>query len=82
MSRATVLIGVNRTGGLPVLNDAASGARSMERWALSQGIPPRRVLVFTDEQGPVEIGDIKRAIRSLVEGGAGRRPRRSSPAAS
>jgi hypothetical protein len=70
MSRAAVLIGVNRTGGLPVLDDAARGARSMERWALSQGFVPRRVLVFTDEQGPVEIGDIKRAIRALVESAA------------
>ncbi len=70
MSRAAVLIGVNRTGGLPVLNDAASGARSMERWALAQGLAPRRVLVFTDEQQPVEIGAIKRAIRTLVDSGA------------
>jgi len=42
----------------------------MEHWALAQGLPPRRVLVFTDEQQPVDIGDIKRAIRALVESAA------------
>lgn len=70
MTRAAVLIGVNRTGGLPMLNDAVAGARSMEQWALSQGFARKRVLLFTDETGPVDIGDIKKGIRSLVESGS------------
>jgi hypothetical protein len=65
VERAAVLIGVNRTGGLPALQDAARGARDMEAWAKSQGI--QHVEVITDEAAPVEIGDIKRAIRQLCE---------------
>ena len=65
MNRAAVLIGVNRTGGLPVLQDAAKSARRMEQWAVAQGI--EHVKVFTDEDGaPVEVSAIARAIRDLA----------------
>ena len=58
MKRAAVLIGVDRVGDLPVLQDAAAGARRMEEWARGQEMSP--IEVFTDEGGePVEIADVK-----------------------
>ncbi|MBK9170075.1 MAG: hypothetical protein IPM24_21800 [Bryobacterales bacterium] len=65
MRRAAVLIGVDKTGNLPLLRDAARGARRMEVWARSQGMDP--VIALTDEGGPVEIGAVKRAIREIVD---------------
>src|SRR5438876_3950152 len=49
VSRAAVLIGVDRagTGTLPVLRDAANGARRMAKWARDQGMDP--VVVLTDK---------------------------------
>ena len=65
MDRAAVLIGVNHTGGLPVLQDATNSARRMERWAKAQGI--QHVKVFTDERGAtVDVSEIKRAIRDIA----------------
>lgn len=69
MARAAILIGVNKTGGLPVLSDAVEGARRMEAWALAQGMARKHVHLFTDDSGPVEIGPIKKAIRALVDSG-------------
>ena len=69
MTRAAVLIGVNRTGGLPVLADAVNGAKRMEAWALAQGMARKRVLLFTDEHGPVDVGDVYHAVRTLIESG-------------
>ena len=66
MTRAAVLIGVDRTGHLPVLQDAAAGARRMEGWARAQGI--EKIAVLTDEDGgEVTAGQIKKAIRDIVE---------------
>jgi len=62
-----VLIGVDKTGGLPQLHDAARGARRMEAWALDQGLERDDVLVFTDEAGPLEVKRIKKAIAGLVD---------------
>ncbi len=70
MTRAAVLTGVNRTGGLPALADAVAGARRMEHWALDQGMARKRVLLFTDEDGPLDIGGVRRAIRALVDSGS------------
>lgn len=67
MRRAAVLIGVDTTGGLPQLHDAARGARRMEAWALDQGLERDDVLVFTDEAGPLEVKPIKKAIAALVD---------------
>lgn len=70
MKRAAVIVGVNKTGGLPELSDAVRGARQMEQWAIEgQKIPRELVRVHTDENGPVEIGAIKRSIRELVDQG-------------
>jgi hypothetical protein len=64
MNRAAVLIGVNRTGALPVLQDAGKSARRMEQWARAQGV--ENIKVLTDDDGnPVEVSAIKRAIREL-----------------
>jgi hypothetical protein len=68
MKRAAVLIGVDKTGALPRLRDAAKGARRMEEWAKGQGMNP--VTVLTDEQGPVDVSAVKRAIRDIVDAGA------------
>ena len=68
MDRAAVLIGVNRTGGLPVLQDAANSARRMERWAKAQGI--EQVKVFTDEgDATVDASEIKQAIKNIADVG-------------
>jgi Caspase domain len=67
VKRAAVLIGVDHSGDLPVLADAAQGARRMETWAHGQGMDPIEVL--TDESGPVDIGAIKRAVQRIVDAG-------------
>lgn len=69
MKRAAILIGVNKTGNLPVLNDAVRGAKRMAQWALDQGIPKELVFTLTDERAPVEVGAVKRVVRQLVEAG-------------
>jgi hypothetical protein len=68
MKRAAVLIGVDKTGNLPELKDAAKGTRRMKKWATQQGMDP--ITVLTDEHGPVDVGDIKKAIRKVVDAGA------------
>jgi hypothetical protein len=65
MERAAVLIGVKKTGKLRELKAATDGARAMETWARDQGV--QHVKVLTDDAGPVEIGQIKRAIKEIVE---------------
>jgi hypothetical protein len=68
VKRAAVLIGVDRTGDLPVLKDAAKGARRMEEWAIAQGVGS--VEVFTDENGgAVDVGAVKKAIKKIVDSG-------------
>ena len=66
-----MLIGVDKTGGLPRLKDAARGALLMKTWADAQGFDA--VHVFTDEQGPVTVDAIKRVVADggrRVGGGA------------
>ena len=68
MKRAAIFIGVDKTGGLPVLKDAAKGAqRFAEEWAKTQPISKRQVL--TDEKKPVTAGMIKTAVRKMLEPG-------------
>jgi hypothetical protein len=64
MKRAAILIGVDKTGDLPKLKDAARGARLMETWARSQGID---TVTITDEAEPVTVERIKKAVRQLVD---------------
>ena len=69
MTRAAVLIGVNKTGGLPQLADAVAGARAMAKWAVDQGMAEKNIFLFTDEEKPVEAHAIRAAIHALVEAG-------------
>jgi hypothetical protein len=64
MKRAAIIIGVNRVGNLPGLKDAARGAHLMEKWAKAQRM--NAVQVFTDEVKPVDVSQIKKAIKRLV----------------
>lgn len=66
MKRAAILIGVERSGGLPTLKDAINGAHQMQEWAISQGID---TVLITDENQPVELGHIKKAVRKIVKAG-------------
>ncbi|MCU7807377.1 MAG: caspase family protein [Candidatus Thiodiazotropha sp. (ex Semelilucina semeliformis)] len=67
MKRAAVVIGVDKTGGLPKLNDAAKGARRFAKWARTQGVDP--VKVITDQRAKVTIGKVKDAVKSIVNKG-------------
>lgn len=67
MKRAALLIGVDKTGGLPRLKDAARGARLMQTWAEGQGLDA--IHLFTDEQGPVTVDAIKRVVRTMTDAG-------------
>lgn len=64
MKRAAVIIGVDKTGDLPKLNDAARGAHLAEKWALDQKM---EAIVLTDEKNPVSARSIKLAVKQLVE---------------
>lgn len=66
MKRAAILIGVESSGGLPTLKDAIHGAHQMEQWAIAQGMDTE---LITDENQPVEIGDIKKAVKKIVDAG-------------
>jgi hypothetical protein len=65
MNRCAVVIGVNKTGDLPVLNAAVSGAEDFAEWATAQGI---QVTLLTDKDGAeVNLGNIAKAIRAFVQ---------------
>ena len=71
MLRAGLFIGVDRTGDLPILRDAAAGAGRMYQWALQQGLRDQtraRLLTNTDgaEVTPDQIFD---AIETITRGG-------------
>jgi len=52
MVRAGVFIGVDKTGNLQTLNDAAAGAKRMYEWARqSQGFPDTNAKLITDADG-------------------------------
>jgi len=64
MIRCAVVIGVNKTGDMPVLHAAASGAQQFAAWATAQGI---EVTLLTDDNGSVTLGHVKTAIRNYVQ---------------
>ena len=70
MVRAGVFIGVDKTGQLQKLNDAASGAKSMYEWALSQGMPEgTHAKLITDAGGQKVHPDlIYDAIKAIIDG--------------
>ncbi len=70
MRRAGVFIGVDRTGQLQTLNDAAAGAERMHQWALGQGMSDRtQAILLTDRGGTKVTPDmIFDAIKSVIDG--------------
>jgi hypothetical protein len=70
MARAGVFIGVDKTGNLQKLNDAASGAKRMYQWALAQGMPDKtHAKLITDEGGAnVYPQLIFKAIKEILDG--------------
>ena len=65
-ARAAVVIGVNKTGNLPVLRAAVSGAKSIANWLTAEGF---EVKLIVDDNGPVTADAIKRAVTALVDRG-------------
>jgi Caspase domain len=65
MTRCAVVLGVDRTGDLPPLNAAASGAVDFGNWCKGQQI---ETVVLTDRNdAKVRIQDIRTAIRTFAE---------------
>lgn len=70
MVRAGVFIGVDQTGNLQKLKDAAAGANRMHDWALSQGLADKTsARLITDAGGKtVDPTDIYNAIKEIIDG--------------
>ncbi|WP_373506916.1 caspase family protein [Thiocapsa sp.] len=66
MQKAAIVIGVNRTGDLPVLNAAVSGAVKIAAWLRKEGF---QVKPFLDTTRSVVAGDLYTAIAKLVDRG-------------
>ncbi len=64
MKKAAVIIGVNKTGGLPLLAAAVSGAKAFDAWASDQDFD---TTLLTDELEPVGLHDVKTAINKYVK---------------
>jgi hypothetical protein len=65
MNRCAVVIGVNKTGDLPLLNAAVSGAEEFADWATEQGI---QVTLLIDKDGAqVNLSNVTKAIRTFVQ---------------
>ena len=66
MTRAGIFIGVDKTGKLQKLNDAAIGAKKMYNWACSQGVNAK---LITDEGGAkVKPDMILESIQEILNG--------------
>jgi len=65
-TRAAVVIGVNKTGNLPVLQAAVSGAKSVAAWLTDEGFD---VTLIVDDTQPVTASAIKQAVTALVDRG-------------
>ena len=70
MARAGVFIGVDKTGNLQRLSDAAAGAKRMYEWALAQGMPAgTHAKLITDADGKTVHPDhIYDAIKEIIDG--------------
>lgn len=67
LMRAAIVIGVNKSGHLPVLTAAVSGARSVKGWLEGEGFEVKEFC--DDHQSVVKAGPIYDAIEELVERG-------------
>ena len=64
MSESALVIGVNRTGGLPPLSGAVFGAEDFANWATGQGMS---VTLLTDANGrEVKASDLQDAIDQIL----------------
>lgn len=68
MIKAGVFIGVDQTGNLQKLNDAASGATRMYEWGLAQGMGSSAVLITDRNGNNVYPRLIYQAIKRIVDG--------------
>jgi hypothetical protein len=70
MVRAGIFIGVDQTGNLQKLKDAAAGAKRMHDWAISQGMADKQsARLITDSGGKgVDPGEIYDAIKEIIDG--------------
>ena len=66
MQKAALVIGINKTGDLPLLSAAASGAVQVGEWLRKEGF---QVQPFVDGRKPVLAGEIFSAVSDLVERG-------------
>ncbi|MBI4220125.1 MAG: caspase family protein [Chloroflexi bacterium] len=66
MDRAAVVIGVNRTGKLPALRAAVSGAKKFGHWLKQEGFD---VNLLVDDKKPVTLARISGQISELVRRG-------------
>ncbi len=65
MKKCAVIIGVNKTGGLPQLSAAAKGAIDFKDWADNQDFD---TVLLTDEDGKkVKVNDIFEAVKGFVD---------------
>ena len=70
MVRAGIFIGVDQTGNLQKLKDAAAGAKRMHKWAISQGMVDKTsARLITDLGGKtVDPNEIYEAITEIIDG--------------
>lgn len=69
MNRAIVLVGVAKTGKLPLLNGIERSIEAMAAWAKAQGIADDQIVRITDKGGTVAVtaSQILQAIDTLAE---------------
>jgi hypothetical protein len=64
ISRAAVVLGVNRTGCLAPLRAATTGAREVAAWLCGEGLD---VACLSDDSEPVTISAVKTAVKKYVD---------------
>jgi hypothetical protein len=70
MIRAGLFIGVDQTGDLQKLKDAAAGAKRMQEWAIAQGMvdPPNAKLITDANGNKVGPFEIYQCIEEIIDG--------------
>jgi hypothetical protein len=68
MSKAAIIIGINKTGGLPILRDAAAGGKLVAGW-LERENYKTRLLVDEESAGvfkSVLVSDVRKAVSDVL----------------
>ena len=65
VTRAAVVVGVDKCGALPVLNDAAAGASAFAHWLRGEGFVVREITDIGNK--PVAFRDVKKAVFDFVK---------------